>query len=37
MTDKRGKLFVASKQTQGLSSKGTGGVGYSEINFKDYL
>jgi len=37
MTEKKGKLFVASKQTQGLSSKGTGGVGYSEINFKDYL
>ena len=36
MTEKKGKLFVASRQTQGLSTRGTGGVGYSEINFKEY-
>tara|TARA_R100001015_G_C4602562_1_gene157533 strand:- start:444 stop:989 length:546 start_codon:yes stop_codon:yes gene_type:complete len=36
MTQKKGKLFLASRQTQGLSPKGTGGVGYSEVNFKEY-
>tara|TARA_R100000426_G_C4754880_1_gene84831 strand:- start:10 stop:549 length:540 start_codon:yes stop_codon:yes gene_type:complete len=36
MTEKKGKLFVASRQTQGLSTRGTGGVGYSEINLKEY-
>ena len=35
MTDKRGKLFVASRKMQGFGTS-KGGVGYSEINFKDY-
>jgi len=35
MTEKKGKLFVASRQMQGFGSS-KGGVGYSEINFKEY-
>ena len=35
MTDKRGKLFVASRKMQSFGTS-KGGVGYSEINFKEY-
>jgi hypothetical protein len=35
MTQKKGKLFVASRQMQGFGSS-KGGVGYSEINLKEY-
>ena len=35
MTEKKGKLFVASRQMQGFGSS-KGGVGYSEINLKEY-
>ena len=35
MTEKKGKLFVASRKTQGFGSI-KGGVGYSEINLKEY-
>jgi len=35
MTDKKGKLFVASHGTEGFGAS-KGGVGYSEINFKEY-
>ncbi len=31
MKDKKGKLFVASRQTRGLSSEGTGGQAYTEF------
>jgi len=35
MTQKKGKLFLASRQMQGFGSS-KGGVGYSEINLKEY-
>ena len=31
MKDKKGKLFVASRQTRGLSAEGTGGQAYTEF------
>tara|TARA_R100001086_G_scaffold201400_1_gene117582 strand:- start:288 stop:815 length:528 start_codon:yes stop_codon:yes gene_type:complete len=31
MKDKKGKLFLASRQTRGLSSEGTGGQAYTEF------
>lgn len=35
MSEKKGKLFVASRQMKGFGSS-KGGVGYSEINLKEY-